>query len=33
MVGNLYAMIYCDGQNDQPVYFLGRMFRVEPGTG
>ena len=33
MAGNLYAMFYCDAQNDQPVYFLGRMFRVEPGTG
>ena len=33
MAGNLYAMFYCDAQQDQAVYFLGRMFRVEPGTG
>jgi hypothetical protein len=32
-VGNLYAMIYCDAQNAQGVYFLGRLFRVEPGAG
>ena len=31
MAGNLYGMFFCDGQNDQPVYFLGRMYRVEPG--
>lgn len=31
--GKVYAMIYCDGQLDQEVFFLGRMFRVEPGTG
>lgn len=30
--GRLYAMIYCDGQLSSDVYFLGRMFRVEPGT-
>lgn len=29
--GNLYAMLYCDAQLDQDVYFLGRMYRVEPG--
>lgn len=28
--GNLYMMIFCEDQT-QPVYFLGRMFRVEPG--
>lgn len=33
MSGNLYAMIYCEDQGPEPVYFLGRMFRVEPGTG
>ena len=31
--GHLYAMIYCDAQGTQDVYFLGRVFRVEPGTG
>lgn len=30
--GWMYVMIYCDAQATQPVYFLGRMFRVEPGT-
>jgi hypothetical protein len=29
--GYLYCMVYCDRQLNQPVYFLGRMFRVEPG--
>lgn len=31
--GNIYAMIYCDAQQDQEVFFAGRIFRVEPGTG
>ena len=31
--GLIYAMIYCDAQVDQEVFFVGRMFRVEPGTG
>lgn len=31
--GKIYAMIYCDAQLDQEVFFLGRMFRLEPGTG
>lgn len=31
--GYLYAMIYCDENVDQEVYFMGRMFRVEPGSG
>ena len=31
--GQIYAMFYCDAQLDQDVYFVGRMFRVEPGTG
>jgi hypothetical protein len=31
--GLIYAMIYCDQQGANDVYFLGRMFRVEPGTG
>lgn len=30
--GMLYAMLYCEEQGDQPVYFLGRAFRAEPGT-
>lgn len=29
--GLLYAMIYADGHGNKPVYFLGRMFRTEPG--
>lgn len=31
--GRIYAMIYCDAQATQEVFFLGRMFRSEPGTG
>ena len=31
-VGYVYAMIYCDAQLAQDVYFAGRMFRVEPGS-
>lgn len=30
--GMLFVQIYCDDQDDQPVYFLGRLFRQEPGT-
>lgn len=30
--GYLYVMVYCDRQIDEPVYFMGRMFRVEPGS-
>lgn len=30
--GFLYVMIYCDRQLDRPVYFMGRIFRVEPGS-
>jgi hypothetical protein len=30
--GMLFVMIYCDDQGDQPVFFMGRMFRQEPGT-
>lgn len=29
--GQLYILIYCDDQGTQPVYFLGRFFRQEPG--
>lgn len=28
--GQLYMMIFCE-DNDEDVYFMGRMFRVEPG--
>ena len=31
--GYIYAMIYCDAQLTRDVYFLGRMYRVEPGNG
>lgn len=31
-IGQLFAMIYCDDQDDRPVYFLGRFFRQEPGV-
>jgi hypothetical protein len=29
--GYLYFMFYADAQQDQQVFFVGRMFRVEPG--
>lgn len=29
---DLYVMVYCDAQSAQDVYFLGRVFRKEPGT-
>lgn len=29
--GMLFVMIYCDDQGDQPVYFMGRFVRQEPG--
>jgi hypothetical protein len=29
--GLLHIMIYCDDQGDQPVYFMGRFIRSEPG--
>lgn len=28
-VADIYVMIYCDGQADQEVFFLGRIFRAE----
>jgi len=31
-VGMLFVQIYCDEQGTEPVYFLGRFFRQEPGT-
>ena len=31
-LGRLYISIYCDDQGTKPVYFLGRVFRQEPGT-
>lgn len=33
LAGLIYALIYCDAQRQQPVYFAGRLFRTEPGTG
>jgi hypothetical protein len=30
-VGMLFVQIYCDDQGDQPVFFLGRLIRVDPG--
>jgi hypothetical protein len=29
--GMLFIMIYCDDQNTEPVFFMGRFIRVEPG--
>lgn len=29
---DIYVMVYCDAQLTQDVYFLGRIFRKEPGT-
>ena len=30
-VGMLFVMIYCDDQDDESVYFMGRFIRQEPG--
>ena len=30
--GMLFVMIYCDEQGDDPVYFLGKFYRQEPGV-
>ena len=30
--GHLFLEIYCDEQGDEPVFFMGRFFRTEPGT-
>lgn len=30
--GMLFVMIYCDEQGDEPVYFMGRFYRQEPGA-
>lgn len=30
--GMLYLEIYCEDQGDEPVYFLGRAYRSEPGA-
>ena len=30
--GVLFVMIYCDDQDDQSVYFMGRFIRQEPGA-
>ena len=32
LAGQLYAMIYCDAQGDDDIFFAGRMFRTEPGS-
>ena len=29
---DIYVMVYCDAQLTQDVYFLGRIYRKEPGT-
>jgi hypothetical protein len=31
-VGVLYCMIFCDDDTDEPTYFMGRLFREEPGA-
>lgn len=28
--GMMYVLVYCDEQGDEPVYFLGRLWRQEP---
>lgn len=30
--GRMYLMIYCDDQGNEPVFFMGRIWRQEPGT-
>lgn len=30
--GMLYVNIYCDDHGGEPIYFMGRFFRQEPGT-
>lgn len=32
LAGQVYAMIWCDAQKSQEVFFAGRMFRTEPGA-
>jgi len=32
LAGMMYVMIYCDEQGDEPVFFHGRAFHVEPGS-
>lgn len=32
MSGMLHILIYCDDQGDEPVFFMGRLVRVDPGT-
>ena len=31
--GMLFVQIFCDEQGDEPVFFMGRLIRQEPGTG
>jgi hypothetical protein len=30
--GMLFVQIFCDEQGDEPVFFMGRLIRAEPGT-
>jgi len=30
-IGMLFVQIYCDDQDDEPVYFMGRLVRADPG--
>lgn len=32
LLGSVFVMIYCDEQLSQDVYFLGRIYRAEPGV-
>jgi len=32
IIGMLYVMIFCDDDPDEDTYFMGRIFREEPGT-
>lgn len=33
LAAKIYMLIYCDENVGQPVYFAGRIFRAEPGSG
>jgi hypothetical protein len=30
--GMLFVMIFCDDHGDEPIFFMGRCLRQEPGT-
>jgi hypothetical protein len=32
LAGLVYGMLYCDANGAEPAYFLGRMFRADPGS-